>query len=207
MFRQIIYMCLLLLSAWLVVDSSTAQQTTFGVGNYLKVIAGTGSTVYNGDYMLASSATLNSPSSVAFLESTGEILISDTSNHRIRKILTNGTITTIAGTGSAGYNGDNILATNAQLYYPYDIAVSQLSEIIIAEFGNRIRKILTNGTITTIAGTSVGDGAYNGDFIPSTSANVKNPNAVAISQLGEVIIAGRFIVDLLTVFNLERYWK
>ena len=83
-------------------------------------------------------------------------------------MLRNGQIVTICGTGIAGYNGDNQPATDAQLNHPQGVFVSSRNEVYISEReGHRIRKILRNGNIVTVAGTGV-DG-YNGDNIPATS--------------------------------------
>ena len=85
--------------------------------------------------------------------SGGEIYITDSSNHRVRKILRNGQIVTICGTGVKGYNGDGQLATDAQLDHPCSVVVSSSDQVYISEFkGCRIRKIDRNGIISTIAG-------------------------------------------------------
>ncbi|KAG2374647.1 hypothetical protein C9374_010666 [Naegleria lovaniensis] len=129
--------------------------------------------------MMAIHAQLNFPYGV-FVSSNDEVYIADTSNHRIRKIMKNGMITTIAGNGTRGYNGDNQLATNAQLYRPHSVFVSSNNEVYIADSCNdrirkilpanhRIRKIMRNGMITTIAGNGIE--GYNGDspYQPSLS--------------------------------------
>ena len=94
--------------------------------------------------------------------SGGEIYIADTNNHRVRKVLRNGQITTIAGTGTPGYNGDGQLATDAQLKCPYSVVVSSSDQVYILD-GCRIRKIDRNGIISTIAGN--GKRGYSGFFI------------------------------------------
>ncbi len=90
----------------------------------ITTIAGNGgSGSYSGDNGLATSATLNQPSDVA-VDTTGNIYIADTHNHRIRKVtVSTGIITTVAGTGTGSYSGDNIQATSAALSYPYGIAL------------------------------------------------------------------------------------
>jgi len=105
-------------------------------------------------------AQLNCPSSV--FVSNDEVFIVDNGNHRVRKLLRNGQIVTIAGNGTAGYNGDGQLATCSQLYYPVGIVVSLSDQVYISDKGNsRIRKIDRHGIISTIAGTGVS--GYNGD--------------------------------------------
>ena len=74
--------------------------------------------------------------------SNGEVHIADTSSQRVRKVLRNGQIVTIAGTGTQGYNGDDQLATNAQLIFPISVIVSSSDQVYISEmYGHRIRKI------------------------------------------------------------------
>ena len=90
------------------------------------------------------------------VDGSGNIYIADYANDRVRKIAANGMITTVAGTGVRGYNGDGGAATNAQFHYPSDVEVDGAGNLYIADNGNhRIRKVGTNGIITTIAGTGV----------------------------------------------------
>src|SRR3989338_5072465 len=104
-----------------IVDSNVCRVSKVLPDGRSLTIAGTGICDYNGDNILATDACLYSPSAVA-VNSIGEVIIADTDNNRIRKILTNGTIITIAGTGNSDYNGDNILATSANLKKPKSIA-------------------------------------------------------------------------------------
>ncbi|KAG2375018.1 hypothetical protein C9374_010392 [Naegleria lovaniensis] len=152
----------------------------------ITTIAGNGTGGYNGDNQLATNAQLNWPKSV-FVSSNDEVYIADTSNHRIRKIMKNGMITTIAGNGIEGYNGDNQLATNAQLKEPYSVFVLSNDEVYIANYNNRIRKIMKNGMITTIAGTGIE--GYNGDNQLGTNAQLNYPYSVFVSSNDEVYIA------------------
>ena len=109
-------------------------------------------TGYSGDGGAATNAGLNYPSGVA-VDAAGNLYIADSDNKRIRKVDTNGIITTVAGNGSAGYSGDGGAATNARLYYPTGVAVDASGNLYIADTeNNRIRKVDTNGIITTVAG-------------------------------------------------------
>ncbi|EFC38200.1 predicted protein [Naegleria gruberi] len=150
------------------------------------IIAGTGQSGYNGDGIDAKIAKLNNPSGIVVDSKTGELFIADTANNRIRKILTNGTIITIAGTGETGYNGDGIDATSAQIRGVYGIALDVNSELYIADANNyRIRKILSNGTIITIAG----NGGYGFiDNVLATNAKLAFVNGIAVDTNGEVYI-------------------
>ena len=88
------------------------------------------------------------------VDASGNLFIADTDNNRIRKVDTNGIITTVAGNGSCSdYSGDGGPATNASLNAPYGVAVDASGNLFIADTdNNRIRKVDTNGIITTVAG-------------------------------------------------------
>ena len=125
----------------------------------------------------ATDQSLNEPHDV-FLDVDGNIYIADTDNNRIRKVATGGTITTVAGTGEAGYSGDDGLATIAKLNGPSGVAVDEAGNIYIADTdNNRIRKVdASTGNITTVAGT--GAAGYSGDGGPATAASLNHPHDV-----------------------------
>ena len=143
----------------------------------LKVWNGVITTVAGGGTMIgdngpAASAQLNAPSGVA-VDSLGDVFVADQVNNRVRKV-SNGIITTVAGTGPTGlvggYGGDDGLATNAQLNQPLGVAVGASGSLYIADFKNfRVRKV-SNGVITTVAGS--GACCYDGDNGPATSAAI-----------------------------------
>ena len=150
----------------------------------ITTIAGTGERGFSGDSGPATSARVNSPDGVA-TDGAGNIYIADSSNHRIRRVDSSGTITTVAGTGEFGDGGP---ATQAQLIYPDDVAVDGLGNVYIADRNNhRIRKVDSTGTITTIAGT--GERGFGGDGGPATQAQLANPGGVAVDGLGNVYIS------------------
>ena len=130
------------------------------------------------------------PSSV--FVSNGEVFFADSGNHRVRKVLRNGQLVTIAGTGVKGYNGDDQPATDAQLNCPHCVFVSSRNEVYISEReGHRIRKILQNGNIVTVAGT--GAKGYNGDNIPATSAKLNSPYGIYVNdESDELYIADTY---------------
>ncbi|EFC37783.1 predicted protein [Naegleria gruberi] len=137
--------------------------------------------------LLASRAQLNYPRCV-FVSSNNEVYIADEGNQRIRKVVENGNIVTIAGNGTAGFSGDNGPATSAQLYNPFGIFVSSNNEVYISDSGNnRIRKVLENGNIITIAGN--GTVGFSGDNGPATSAQLYNPFGIFVSANNEVYIS------------------
>ena len=120
----------------------------------ISTFAGTGTAGSSGDGSAATSAQLNGPQGLA-VDSAGNLYIADTQNHRVRKV-TGGTISTVAGSGTAGFAGDGGAAGSAQLNLPFGVAVDTAGNLYIAEFGNnRVRKVATNGNISTLAGNGV----------------------------------------------------
>ena len=126
-----------------------------GYGGTITTIAGNGTTGYSGDGGLGTDAQLGSVYNLC-VDRYGNVYIADAGNNCIRKITPLDTITTIAGTGTAGYNGDGIPATAARLNVPGDVAVDSMGNIYIADIQNhRIRMVDTAGVIHTIAGTGI----------------------------------------------------
>ena len=115
----------------------------------------------------------------------GNVYIGDWYNHRIRKVtVSTGIISTIAGTGTYGYSGDNGAATSATLTYPRGVGLDTAGNVYIADTDNhRIRKVtISTGIITTFAGT--GTASYGGDNGPATSATLQFPCGVAVDSAG-----------------------
>jgi len=153
----------------------------------ITTVAGNGTAAYSGDDGLAASAGLAGPRDVA-VDSTGNIYIADSSSHRIRRVDTNGVISTVAGNGTPIFSGDGGFAISASLYFPYGVVLDSLGNIYIAESGSqRIRKVDTNGVITTIAGN--GTPGYSGDTGTATSAMLNNPRGIAVDSTGNIYIA------------------
>jgi uncharacterized protein (TIGR03437 family) len=149
----------------------------------ISTVAGTGTHGFSGDNGPATSAQLDNPYGVA-VDSAGSLYIADSSNSRIRKV-SGGVITTIAGNGTPGFSGDNGPAASARLAYPQGVAVDSASNLYIADAGNnRIRKV-SNGVIATVAG----GGAFLGDNGPATSAQLDNPEGVAVDSAANLYIA------------------
>ena len=157
----------------------------------ISTIAGTGLQTYNGDSILATDANVT-PWGVA-IDAGGNIFIADNGSARIRKINHNtGIISTIAGTGTNSYNGDGILAIDAELHNPTQVVIDSSGNVYIAEpIGQRIRKINSStGIINTIAGDSIQ--GYNGDNILATSAELNAPYGIAIDLLDNVYIGDTY---------------
>ncbi len=155
----------------------------------ITTIAGNGTQGYNGDGISATSGELNGPQGMA-LDASGNIYIADLQNNRIRKIdISTGLISTIAGTGTGGYNGDGISATSADISSPSALSFDNAGNLYFSDRANdRVRKInMSTGIISTVAGT--GTGGYNGDGIAATSAELNFPNEVSFDASGNLYIA------------------
>jgi len=120
------------------------------------------------------------------VNSTGTVLIADRDNNRVRMVDTNGTVTTIAGNGSPGYSGNGGYATNASFNWPSGLALNPDESILIADSANNvIRKLSTNGVITTVAG----GGNSLGDFGDATNSALVYPVGMAVDAFGNFFIA------------------
>jgi sugar lactone lactonase YvrE len=156
----------------------------FAKAQIITTIAGNGSIGAINDGRPATTAEINYPHDVV-VDKFGNFYIADGENHKIRKVDTRGIITTIAGTGTSGYNGDEIAATNAELNLPTGIAVDDAGDVYICDYGNsRIRKVDITGIITTIAGN--GSFTYNGEGIPATAAAVNEPYGITADIHGNI---------------------
>jgi sugar lactone lactonase YvrE len=168
------------------VDTNGIITTVAGSGP-----AGWNAGSYSGDGGQATNATLNYPSGAA-ADDFGNLFIADYYNNRIRQVTPDGIISTIAGTGATNYSGDGGAAMNATFANPIGVAVDKIGNLFIADYANnRIRKIDTNGIITTVAGsgpTGSGNGSYSGDGGPAINASLKGPTGVAVDATGDLFI-------------------
>jgi uncharacterized protein (TIGR03437 family) len=186
----------------------SALDLTFGADGYLyasqgrtvirvayagasAVIAGGGS-LASGDNAAAANALLQSPSGVA-ADSFRNIYIADRDNHRIRRIATDGTITTVAGNGVAGNGGDGAAATQAQLSSPSSVTVDTFGNLYITDAGNhRIRQVNPVGIILPVPFPGVHSPTYAwtdtaGNIYVADSGNAANTGAILRrSPVGEV---------------------
>jgi sugar lactone lactonase YvrE len=161
----------------------------------ISTIAGTGTYGYTGDGGLAINTKLAFPEGLC-LDKSGNLYVVDRANDRIRKIDTSGIITTVAGRGAytvstGGYSGDGGPAINAELHAPFDIAIDGFGNIYFSDSGNyRVRKIDTNGIITTIAGTGIY--GYSGDGGPAVNAQL-SAGKIQIDSSSNIYISGDFV--------------
>jgi uncharacterized protein (TIGR03437 family) len=154
----------------------------------ISTVAGTGTAGPPGaETGVALNQNLSGPQGLA-LDSTGALLIADSGNNRIRRLTSDGTITTIAGSATSGYSGDGGPATAATLRAPTGVQVDSAGNLYISDTSNyRIRKVDTNGIITTVAGN--GSAGYNGDGSPATAYSLNGPSALVSTSPCAVQIA------------------
>ena len=153
----------------------------------IATVAGNGMISDSGDGGPATSASLHVPAGVA-VDRAGNLFIADSDNGRIRMVNPAGTITTVAGNGTAGYSGDGGLATSASLWCPNGVAVDGAGNLFIAETCNsRVRTVNPAGIITTVAGN--GSCAFGGDGGPAIAASLCDLQGVAVDGAGDLFIA------------------
>ena len=170
-----------------IADSNNNVIRLVNSAGIISTIAGTGTIGYSGDGGAATSAQLNNPYGVS-ADIFGNFYISEQSNAVVRLVNSAGIITTLAGTGSYGYNGDGIPASSAQLYAPQDVFADTVGNVFIADRANsRIRVVNNYGIITTIAGT--GTAGSTGDGGRATNAKLNNPISVYVDSIGVYIAA------------------
>jgi sugar lactone lactonase YvrE len=164
---------------------------------FISTVAGSGnactpstSPCGDGNPATATTAKLNSPGGIAIAKN-GDIYISDTGDHRIRKVSkSSGNITTVAGTGNVGFAGGGSPAITANLNGPQGIAIDNNANIIyIADANNQVVRVFTDGgLIDTFAGIPNSSG-FSGDGLLATLATLNAPNGVAVDSSGDVYIA------------------
>jgi len=134
------------------------------------------------------------------VDAHGNVYVADTYNNRVVKVTSQGEVFTVAGDGTAGYSGDGRLAAFAQLNEPSGVAVDAQGNLYIADSSNNvIRRVdAKTGTITTVAGNFTADkandglGGFSGDGGPATSAQLNDPQGVAVDGAGDLFIADTF---------------
>lgn len=187
-----------------IADSFNDRIRRVGTDGIITTVAGNGTAGSVGDGGLAVNAELNAPADVA-VSTDGSFYISEFNGNRIRRVAPDGTITTIAGTGAAGFSGDGGPATSAKLNNPYGLAIGPDGSLYIADNGNRrVRRVDPNGGIATVAGA--GGFGFNGDSMLAVQADLNQPSGIAVSPDGRLYIAdaGNNRVRLVTPDGLLR---
>ncbi|MGA2119260.1 MAG: hypothetical protein ABSH56_31470 [Bryobacteraceae bacterium] len=167
-------------------DTDHQRVRKIGSAGTISTIAGTGVAGYSGDGGPATAAELNLPYGLA-VDLAGDVYVADLGNNRVRKISPQGTISTVAGTGTAGSAGDGAPAVNAQLNAPRNLLLDGFGNLYISEFsGHRVRKV-TAGVITTFAGTGVA--GFRGDGGLAIAAELDFPCGLATDATGALYVA------------------
>ena len=178
-----------------IADAGNNRVRRVGRDGIITTVVGIGRRGYGGDGGPATLARLNSPAGVA-VGFGDSVFVADTGNNRVRMISPNGTITTVAGTGEAGYAGDGGVATQAVLNSPQALAVDAEGNLYVADsFNGRVRRVDLDGVITTIAGDGVQ--GYSGDGGPATQAGLNFATgplsgagqALALDMAGDLFVA------------------
>ena len=173
-----------------IADASNYRVRRVSPAGLITTVAGNGTQGYSGDNGPATKAQLNGLAGIA-VDGNGNLYFSDKVGSWVRKVTPAGIITTIAGTGSNGYNGDNIAAVGAELYAPTGVAVDGLGNVYIADSNNfRIRMISIAGTIATVAGG--GAEGYFGDGGQAVNAKFNGLSGIAVDGAGDIFIADTF---------------
>lgn len=170
-----------------VVDTRNNRIRLIAVDGTITALAGTGVGGSAGDGGPATEAELRLPHDVAY-DAVGNLYIADANNHLVRKVDLDGIITTVAGTGESGYNGDDIPAVTAQLRNPKSVVVLGDYLYIVDSLNERIRRVdLATGLISTIAGS--GKRGYGGDGGPALEAMFDIPQRIAADDEGNLYVA------------------
>jgi uncharacterized protein (TIGR03437 family) len=182
--------------------SSARFSASYSVPRTIISIAGAGPPLsfgqFGGDGGPSSAAFISGPSGIV-IDAAGNVLFVDRGNQRVRKIDSNGIITTIVGNGAAGFSGDGGLAINASLNNPQNLALDRVGNLYIADEGNRrVRKVTPQGIISTVAGNGNASSTVMGDDGPATQAELARPLAVAVDAAGDLYIGD---------FDLQRIRK
>lgn len=167
-----------------IADSANNVIRKVDANGVITTFAGTGVSGFSGDGQPALRTQFNVPRGIG-VDKNGSVYVSDTNNYRVRKIDPTGVVTTIAGTGVAGFSGDGGSAISAQLSYPTGIRIDAAGNLYIADNG-AVRRITLEGTITSIAGTGVS--GYTGDGGAATSAQL-NAWGLAFDNAGKIYVA------------------
>ncbi len=157
-------------------------------GQIITTIAGTGSSIFSGSSVPATSAGIPNPIGGVFDKSGNYYFADGLNSYRIRKISITGIISNLAGNGVSGYS-DGLTATSAKLSFPTAVIIDTFGNLFISDGGNnRIRKVdASTGIISTVAGN--GMGTFSGDGLPATDASIYNPQDICLDKLGNMYIA------------------
>ncbi len=198
-------------------NSRIVKVTSTGVAT---IFAGNGTPGFAGDGGAASKAQLSYPTGVA-VDGAGNVYIADTLNQRIRKVASNGTITTIAGAGQQGYAGDGGPALSATLSSPRGIAVDPFGTVYVADTNNNVIRMLDPPSPAIPSNGVVNAGSFTAGISPGALATIFGSNFLAVNASAglplpsnlrgvQVSINGRFAPVLYvspTQVNFQVPWE
>ena len=166
-----------------IADWGSARIRKVNVSGIITTVAGNGGEGFSGDGGAATGAEFNNPQSVA-IDVAGNLYIADEENWRVREVSAAGVISTLAG----GVIGDGGLAVFGVLNEPVGVARDNAGNTYVVETASsRVRKVWANGIITTVVGTGVP--GFNGDGGPAASAELNEPQGLAVDAAGSLYIA------------------
>jgi len=169
-----------------VADSGNHRVRVVEPDGRIRTFAGTGTDGFAGDGGPAVAAHLSRPMDVA-LGPDGSLSIADFGNHRIRRVGPEGTIATVAGSGTPGFSGDGGPAVAARIGEAYGVAVDAAGTLYVADSSNhRVRRVGPDGTIATVAGT--GEPGFSGDFGPAGIALFDSPQDLVALEDGALLV-------------------
>lgn len=170
-------------------EPSGARVRSVTPSGIITTVAGNGEGGFSGDGGPATTAQIQNPYAIA-VAPDGSLFITDQATHRIRRVAPNGIITTVAGTGVAGFSGDGGPATSAQLNSPFGLAVGPDGSLYILDSQNgRVRRVGSDGNISTVAGIGYSGLPSSGDGGVATAAHLSSPFAIAVGPDGSLFIA------------------
>lgn len=172
------------------VDNHRIRRLDMKTGS-ISTVAGNGTRGYSGDGGPATAASLNEPYEIRF-DKTGHMFFVEMRNHLVRRVdAKTGIISTVAGTGEAGFSGDGGAATRATFRQPHSIAFDPQGRLLICDIGNhRIRRVdLRGGTVETYAGT--GEKLPTPDGAPLAGTPLNGPRALDLDPQGNLYLALR----------------
>jgi sugar lactone lactonase YvrE/uncharacterized protein YjdB len=170
----------------IVTDMGNHRIRKISTAGIVTTIAGIATAGYSGDFGLATAAVLNAPFGLA-IDGSGNIFFSDTANQVVREISNTGIISTVAGTGIAGYTGDGVPATTSPLNEPCGLAINSYGSLYIADYNNGFVRLLSGGNIYGVAGN--GSIGYYGEYATASSAPVGNVRGVYADPGNNLYIA------------------
>jgi len=179
-----------------IADTDNQRIRQINTSGTISTVVGNGTPGFAGDGAAATSAQVSFPAAVA-TDASGNLYFADTNNQRVRKVVS-GTISTVAGNGTTGYTGDGGSAVNATLNSPSGLAFDKAGNLYIADFSNNVVRKVSNGVISTFAGSGLQ--GYVGDGGQATAAGLHGPLGLAFDAAGNLYIAdsGNHAVRIVT---------